>query len=236
MPTNTSDQGLIIPANTDVNNFATGVGSLIGADPTTGVSGTGGVESRLVKRYLSAADRAARNPTPSEGELSYLMDINVLETYTGTVWTWPYSKGVIGGTRYTGTGNLASGVGTSELFINMQSGNQSLEAGRTYRVNTRIKGLFTNSSAVSIVHLRQNSISGGVIGENLIFCNSTSFGFQWEISARFDSASAQTMNFVVCLNCNVGSLTITGGGTTSPAYVEVEDIGPSGKMTIQSTP
>jgi len=45
-----------------------------------------GVESRLVKRYASAAERTVRNPTPNEGELSYLTDSGRYYSYDGSSW------------------------------------------------------------------------------------------------------------------------------------------------------
>lgn len=233
MPTNTSDQGLIIPVNTDVNNFATGVGSLIGADPTTGVSGTGGVESRLVKRYLSAADRTARNPSPAEGELSFLMDVNTIEVYTGTVWTWPYAKGLIGGTRFTTSANLAAGVGSTELVLNMSSGTLSLEASRAYRINARIKVIYTNATGTAIFHIRENNIVGTIRGEFVYNVGSTSFGYQPEWTGRYDTSSAETKAFILSGSINTGSMTVSAGSANVSTYVEVEDIGPTGKMTIQ---
>lgn len=77
MPTLTTDQGLSLPATTDADNVPVSM---------TAYNGPNGVESRLVKRYLSIADRTARNAAPAEGELSYLIDLNRYETYTGTAW------------------------------------------------------------------------------------------------------------------------------------------------------
>lgn len=77
MPTPTTDQGLILPLATDADNVPLSM---------TAYNGPNSVESRLVKRYLSVADRTARNPAPTEGELSYLLDINRYEYYTGAAW------------------------------------------------------------------------------------------------------------------------------------------------------
>lgn len=72
----TADQGLIIPNSSDNDNVPLSV-----SDYNTGV------ESRLVKRYASVADRTARNATPTEGELSYLLDLNRFDFYSGAAWT-----------------------------------------------------------------------------------------------------------------------------------------------------
>jgi hypothetical protein len=71
----TTNQGLDIPDGSDNANV-----------PLSFVNYNTGVENRLVQRYLSVADRAARNVAPFEGELSYLIDLNRFEYYSGTSW------------------------------------------------------------------------------------------------------------------------------------------------------
>jgi hypothetical protein len=71
----TTNQGLDIPDGTDNANV-----------PLSFTNYNTGVENRLVERYLSIADRTARNAAPFEGELSYLADLNRYEYYTGTAW------------------------------------------------------------------------------------------------------------------------------------------------------
>ena len=71
----TTNQGLDIPDGSDNANV-----------PLSFTNYNTGVENRLVQRYLSIADRTARNAAPFEGELSYLADLNRYEWYTGTAW------------------------------------------------------------------------------------------------------------------------------------------------------
>ena len=75
----TSNQGLILPDGTDNANVPLTFTDFV----TTAGSG---MENRLVQRYLSIADRTTRNPAPNEGELSYLIDLNRYDTYTGSAW------------------------------------------------------------------------------------------------------------------------------------------------------
>lgn len=72
----TSDQQLLLPDLTDNRNVPLAFSDFAAT-----------VESRLVKRYASTSDRALRNPTPTEGELSYLTDSDRYEYYTGAAWT-----------------------------------------------------------------------------------------------------------------------------------------------------
>lgn len=77
MTTQTSDQGLVIPdypeqadGPLDFYQFA-----------------TGGLESRLVKRYANATDRTTRNPTPQANEFSVRADApGILEYWSGSAW------------------------------------------------------------------------------------------------------------------------------------------------------
>lgn len=71
----TTNQGLDIPDGTDNANV-----------PLSFTNYNTGLENRLVQRYLSVADRTARNALPFEGELSYLIDLDRYDRYTGTAW------------------------------------------------------------------------------------------------------------------------------------------------------
>lgn len=72
----TPNQGLVLPDGTDNANV-----------PLSMTDYNTNLENRLVQRYLSVADRTARNALPFEGELSYLGDLDRYEFYTGTAWT-----------------------------------------------------------------------------------------------------------------------------------------------------
>lgn len=110
MPSNTSDQQLLIPVNTDLNDVVTMISNLLLG------SATNGAESRLVKRYASVADRTARNATPNEGELSYLLDLNEIDSYDGAAWQYVWStrapRGIMAAPISTTTDS--SGFGATE--------------------------------------------------------------------------------------------------------------------------
>jgi hypothetical protein len=82
MPTLTTNQGIIIPVPGDLND--------VPGDLSDMLTGAGvpqqSLENRLVQRFASSVDRTARNPTPQEGELSWLNDTNQFEYYNGTAW------------------------------------------------------------------------------------------------------------------------------------------------------
>lgn len=80
MTTLTTDQGIILPSAGDNANGPTAFAAAISTPAASSI------ESRLVKRYLSAADRTSRNATPQTGELSFRADGPIYEWYNGTAW------------------------------------------------------------------------------------------------------------------------------------------------------
>ena len=131
MTTTTSDQQLIIPSNSDVNDVVTHFSSY-----TLG-SSNNGAESRLVKRYASAADRTTRNATPNEGELSYLMDVNEIDSYDGAAWQYVWSTRMPRGIMATPitTATQSSGFGATEAQdTNLGTYTFTAVAGRRYQV------------------------------------------------------------------------------------------------------
>ena len=75
MPDITADQALVLPNATDNAN-----------GPLAFQNYNAGVEDRLVKRYSSDADRTFRNPTPADGEFSYLLDTQQFYRYDNGGW------------------------------------------------------------------------------------------------------------------------------------------------------
>lgn len=75
MSTVTTNQGITIPVGTDAAD-----------NPQAFVDMIAGVEGRLVQRYTSNADRAARNPTPATGEMSLVAGNTWYDRYTGAKW------------------------------------------------------------------------------------------------------------------------------------------------------
>lgn len=108
----TTNQGLILPDGTDNANVPLTFTDFV----TTAGSG---IENRLVQRYLSIADRTARNPAPNEGELSYLADLNRYESYTGTAWISVYPQHAFAAdvTGFNTTSTAYTTVGATVLGV-----------------------------------------------------------------------------------------------------------------------
>lgn len=58
------------------------------------------LETKLVMVFSSASERGTDIPTPTEGMLTWLQDVNELHLYNGTAWVrvWPTSPAILTGT------------------------------------------------------------------------------------------------------------------------------------------
>lgn len=75
MPVNSANQGIPEQQGTDPANL-----------PSAQVSWDGVMENRLWQRYTSIADRTARNPAPTENQVSALADVDRAETFDAVNW------------------------------------------------------------------------------------------------------------------------------------------------------
>lgn len=143
MPTVTPDQGLTLPIQADAANEQTAFANY---------NGSNGVESRLVKRYINLADRTARNPTPTAGEISFLTTPGIHYRYTGTAWWELYPITAFKATETQVVNNSTAFVNDSHLVIGMQAsaiyildGHLIYDTGNT----AKIKAQFTVPAAAS---------------------------------------------------------------------------------------
>lgn len=149
----TTDQGLILPDGPDNANVPLTFTDFV----TTAGSG---IENRLVKRYLSVADRTARNPAPNEGELSYLNDLNRYETFEPSSASWIplYSNAVaFDATSFTTTSAAFTTVGGA-----LVGGTVVVPASGMIEVVFR--GDLDHSSATGQTHIAPQLNAGAVVG------------------------------------------------------------------------
>lgn len=185
MTGSTTDQGLVVPVSTDVNDVVTHMASVLGASGLT--SGQSGVESRLVKRYLSATDRTTRNPTPATNELSVRADApGTYEWYNGSAWVALNQRLMATPVNTSSTGTVTSGTTETRDAV---LGNYvfTAVAGRTYRVT--IAQLIGNSSVANDQYAIRVRDGGAVtptaastlIGETVWLCTTGGTGGRSQI-------------------------------------------------------
>jgi hypothetical protein len=141
---------LTLPTDSDLNDVA-----------GTFAAYNSGVESRLVQRYLSATDRSIRNPTPNEGEISYLQDVDLYEFYNGTAWETIVSLGAWQG--YTPTWGAVSG--TQPVIGNGTLSGRYQKIGKTVHLWARILMGSTTTYGVNqwTLSLPVPALAGGIV-------------------------------------------------------------------------
>lgn len=224
MTTTTTDQGLILPAASDPDNV-----------PTSFTSYNTGVETRLIKRYLSSADRTARNPTPATYELSILASTGALEMYDGSAWTHPFPsmpRGVMA-TRVTTSSNITTGSGASITEVRDTAlGNYVFtSAGTTRLYRVIVEGARIQNDTASVLNSLKVRDGGGstptsastLIGESTIGQTMTAGASQTTIPVIYTftaSAGTHTLGLFLNSSSNTGQRTLTGARA-----MYVEDIG-----------
>lgn len=230
--TTTSDQQINFPANSDVNDGPTAFANALGANPTTGASGTGGVESRLVKRYLSTSDRSLRNTAPATNEVSARADApGKLSIFNGSTWQefgLPYiARQTLGGSaasvtfsgiptnlralvvRWTARSDAVVQTQSILLRINGDTGN-NYNAQAVSGVNTAASG--TNLPAANAGFI--GSVCGASAPANAFACGVTDF-------IGWDSPHAQYLGWVFTSqglgNGAANFVVQAGGGQYTPA-------------------
>ncbi len=216
MPSSTSDQQLILPVDTDVNDVVTALTSY-----------NTGTESRLAKRYASAADRSARNPTPTTGELSFLIDSKTMWFYDGTGWV---REAVVAGVRVTNAGNpIAVTSGATELDLTKWAlTGLSLSLNRYYLWHGMVTFTKTVTGDQFDFRLRSNTaLSGTQVGQPGF--NPTQFGAgdakEFQILIKGDPAITALYLSVIRTS---GTGTLSYYGTTSGwnrCYAYLQDVG-----------
>lgn len=177
MPTVTTNQAYVIPVPGDPNNVPSDMAQLLSGGGTP----SAGLENHTVQRYLSAVDRTTRNPTPFEGELSYLADTDAYEFFNGSAWT-ALIKGFI-----TDSTRLVNSVGVTTTETVIDSVTFTAVAGQRYKLtwNSNIRSSNVNdtgrtifrwtpgavaSIAGTLFYSTQFQISAVIVGNAHSFC------------------------------------------------------------------
>lgn len=212
----TTDQGLILPDLTDNRNV-----------PLSFSDYNAGVESRLVKRYASSAERALRNPSPPEGELSYLLDLNRFDFYTGAAWQTVSAQGVIKrGNRSTNSSTTTTEVGV------LRVDGTTLVPGRLYEIYTgplRFFSSVTGDIVSAALRYRLDGASAGTGDTTLVNAPDKAHtanldqGASQTLRAQLTVGSISTLSVLLTVGrvAGTGNVAILGG----PIDLFIEDMG-----------
>jgi hypothetical protein len=207
----TTNQGLILP---DAGNNAN-VPLTFTDFVTTAVSG---IENRLVERYVSIADRTARNPAPNEGELSYLSDLDRYETYTGTVWLTLLPANAFNNvtTSFTNTSTvytIAGGTVVGETIVVPNSG----------RIRVDWSAQMSNTGANFILVAPQLN-NGNVVGAGAVLAAANDFVSIEHNGTTSDNHGSFTYYTGLTPGTSVNAFLMhrTGGGTATYARRQID--------------
>ncbi|GAA2636965.1 hypothetical protein GCM10010399_82620 [Dactylosporangium fulvum] len=197
------------------------------------------VEKRLVMVFASSAARtsafAAAGISATEGMLCWLQATKAFERHDGTAWQrldWNTSWGVIGGQSYPGSGNLAIGI-ISEGYTNMSSGAVTTVAGRRYRINWSCVVQIGVAGSSAVVTVRDGTSTGAPPIATPAASPIPAVSGSWTAQgfATYEPGSTGAHTFGLTGLCSPsGAVNFIRG---AQAYVEVVDIGPSGKVPAQ---
>lgn len=101
-------------------------------------------EIGAVQTFADAAARTAAIPSPTEGIVSYLNDVDALQVYNGTAWRSPFGETLLASVNLSGTSYFINNIFTSE-FTNYRI---------TYRMNvtSNSRPVFTLSASGSLLN------------------------------------------------------------------------------------
>lgn len=215
----------------DVNNIPTHMDALV----TGGASGrAAGLESRLVKRYASAADRTTRDGSPIAGEVGYRTDVKKWEGYDGTNWVVPSSTIIAYGIRT----NSSPSVTTTELGV-IRLDNIPAIIGRRYRIWTSPLNMSSSvANDLMNAHIRYNLVASPGAGSpattastqltGLVESSYSAGGAQRTqgLSVTYAPAATGTLSALLSLSRDAGTGTLAINGFAAyPIELVVEDMG-----------
>lgn len=142
-------------------------------------------------------------------------------------------RGIIGGTRYTGTTDRANTIGTTRAVANMDTGAVALEAGRIYHVRARFKLAGTVNNDVFSVEMRDTDVNGTLRAFMTWHNPSTFFGYPLDMTGEYVTTGAETKTFLLAGQriSGTGTLAFQNASTGGDLFIEVVDMGPSSKIT-----
>jgi hypothetical protein len=177
-------------------------------------------------------------PSPASGDFIYDQTSERFKLYSGGAWgEIKYPLGIWAGRTFDGTGNVGAAInsGVEVAPTNFNSPSTDVLANRRYNIRVRIKGNPTASDQY-IFRLRKSTIAGTILREHY-FQATAGIGELIEFTAEYSTTVAES-GLVFVATCfrlaGAGSMQLTGAGAypAQPTGVWVEDVGPTGRVTL----
>lgn len=176
-------------------------------------------------------------PAPIPGMTALVGDqLYLYSQSAGIGWRradWGAAWGIVGGNEYTSSGAvLALGVSSTEVALNMTTGNVALVPGRRYEARFMVRHFHSAAGANAVFFIKENSISGLLRASYLTPPLSTAgYGYGEVIDGEWSETVGGTRAFFLYgYNIN-GTMNINRSGDDSMrVYARVADLGPSTGM------
>lgn len=196
-------------------------------------SGTGWVGStNLYYDFADVAARTAAIPAPTEGQSSYRNDVDAFEIYAGTAWRppWNIGWGVVGTPGVKAT--LQTGIGTGLVNVSGLSTTFTAVPNRRYRLHGALWTVTGTSAGFCTVSFFEgvNQIQA-TYPSPVVVAGATGLPAFWNTYLTGLSAGAHTYQVVVAFTTNANNQAGGQSGSTGPAFIYAEDIGPIGSPT-----
>ncbi len=137
---------------------------------------------------------------------------------------WGVARGMVGGRRYQSGGTLASGI-TSEALSGMSSGSMTLEANRRFRIHGSVRLTASANDTTIYLRIRETNISGTIVAFYTQLIRGFGGAVDWFFKNEFTTSSSSSKSYVVTVQATA-SVSVSGGSSSLPTGVWVEDIGP----------
>lgn len=209
--------------------------------PGSVVSGIGTTWSQRFARGSGATilcTAASRPASPQVGDMIYETDTQRFYVWNGAAWFWPWGRGLVGGTRFNGTGNFTTGMtGAEALVTNFNTGSLTLEANRSFEIRAKVFSDATVNNTYSIFRIRDTNLVGTERIAPLCLYGLSGNIYTFDITARYETSTATTITFVLTeITTTGGTVSVRGGTSNKPCFMEVHDMGPTGRITTSSLP
>ena len=173
------------------------------------------IRDRTIQRYASAAARTAGHPSPTEGDLSYRQDSNIVEVYNGTAWMPVAAAGIIG---YAQVVANQTGIGAGDNALTGLSVAVTVVAGRRLQVSGRC-----TAAAAATSHATLKIKEGSTQLAAAAYNNPPVAGAGLFVNTYLTPTAGSHTYFLA--GTAVTSNWDMAASATAPAYIAIEDVG-----------
>lgn len=204
----------------------------------TAAWGNANVRDQVVTPFATAAARDSAISSPVEGMYADLADTDTLWRRTGTTWRI-VSRGLLGGTRWVGGGNLVTGLTTTEL-VTMTAAAVTIPPLSTVVISAGVRLLSSVANDTYVFRIRETNVSGATRGDMTWTAPNNLNGFNHNFHGYYDNTTTNAVTVTYCVTGQrvggTGSLTMIAGLAQHNVHILTSIAGHTGVITDSPTP